>query len=495
MSNTLYTALSKNDYIEETDEQEDFLVAIVDSDLVTSSNYGSSSSSSSNSSSNSNTLENDVWFPSEQLSYTANSKGTHTSDELIDMEAVEELILNSSLQTKRPGLDTPTTKKRKQKKMQPRISQTTTYGAINGGGEGFIPSPSLSTNNSRPPEFRYAFYTSALTSTLHTRDFADILPAIKDHHTNACFWIDIHNPTDAEMKQLQRIFHIHPLTAEDITTEEPREKCEALNNYYFICFRTFESDATSPNYLQPIGIYILIFQGFILTFHFGASTPHSANVRKRMMHLKDCLTVTPDWICYGLLDDIIDTFVPLIRAIEFEVDSIDELVLILKESEQSDMLRRIGYCRKKMMSLLRLLVAKSDVIKTLIKRGGEHASSSSSSPHKSSHRNNNKRPTVSHDVIIYLGDIQDHVVAMLQSLNHYEKISSRSHSNYLAQISIEMTQTNNEINDVLSKLTALGSVLVPMNLVTGMWGMNVQVPGQFQDDEVYFAHKALSIAY
>lgn len=43
-----------------------------------------------------------------------------------------------------------------------------------------------------------------------------------------------------------------------------------------------------------------------------------------------------------------------------------------------------------------------------------------------------------------------------------------------------MTQTNNEINDVLSKLTALGSVLVPMNLVTGLWGMNVQVPGQYQ---------------
>lgn len=88
--------------------------------------------------------------------------------------------------------------------------------------------------------------------------------------------------------------------------------------------------------------------------------------------------------------------------------------------------------------------------------------------------------------------IADHIVAMLQSLNHYEKISSRSHSNYLAQISIEMTQTNNEINDVLSKLTALGSVLVPMNLVTGMWGMNVQVPGQFQVQySTLFLHNAM----
>ena len=92
-----------------------------------------------------------------------------------------------------------------------------------------------------------------------------------------------------------------------------------------------------------------------------------------------------------------------------------------------------------------------------------------------------------------MSDIQDHLITMTQNLNHYEKILSRSHSNYLAQISIEMTDANNQINDVLSKLTALGTVLIPMNLVTGefsllfvnfvMWstigsvGITVFVPG------------------
>ena len=47
-----------------------------------------------------------------------------------------------------------------------------------------------------------------------------------------------------------------------------------------------------------------------------------------------------------------------------------------------------------------------------------------------------------------------------------------------------MTDANNQINDVLSKLTALGTVLIPMNLVTGLWGMNDHVPGQ--DVEVCF---------
>jgi magnesium transporter len=142
-----------------------------------------------------------------------------------------------------------------------------------------------------------------------------------------------------------------------------------------------------------------------------------------------------------LIDDITDGFGPLIQSIEYEVDSVDELVLILKEAEQSDMLRRIGTCRKKVMGLLRLMGNKADVVKGLAKRCNENWSVAPKS-----------------DIGLYLSDIQvrslfyshhtkvsiansfqlqDHLITMTQNLNHYEKILSRSHSNYLAQISIE----------------------------------------------------------
>ena len=74
-------------------------------------------------------------------------------------------------------------------------------------------------------------------------------------------------------------------------------------------------------------------------FHFRPTT-HPQNVRRRIKQLKDYISVTSDWISYALIDDITDAFGPLIQSIEYEVDSIDELVLILKEAEQSDMLRR-----------------------------------------------------------------------------------------------------------------------------------------------------------
>ncbi|PKI82741.1 CorA metal ion transporter [Malassezia vespertilionis] len=274
------------------------------------------------------------------------------------------------------------------------------------------------------------------------------------------WWLDVLCPTDQEMKVLSRTFGIHPLTTEDILMEETREKIELFRNYYLVCFRSFDQDPYSPTYLEPLNMYIIVFREGTLSFHFR-HTPHPHNVRRRIKQLKDYINVTSDWISYALIDDITDAFGPLIQSIEFEVDSIDELVLILKEAEQSDMLRRIGTCRKKVMGLLRLMGNKADVVKGLAKRCNEYWAIAPKS-----------------DIGLYLSDIQDHLITMTQNLNHYEMILSRSHSNYLAQISIEMTDANNQINDVLSKLTALGTVIVPMNVITGLWGMNVEVPGQ-----------------
>ena len=153
------------------------------------------------------------------------------------------------------------------------------------------------------------------------------------------WWLDVLSPTDEEMRLLSKVFGIHPLTTEDILLEETREKIELFRNYYLVCFRSFDQDPYSQTYLEPLNMYIIVFREGTLSFHFRG-TPHPQNVRRRIKHLKDYISVTSDWISYALIDDITDAFGPLIQSIEYEVDSIDELVLILKDSEQSDMLRR-----------------------------------------------------------------------------------------------------------------------------------------------------------
>lgn len=123
------------------------------------------------------------------------------------------------------------------------------------------------------------------------------------------------------------------------------------------------------------------------------------------------------------------------------------------------MLLRIGQSRKKVMQMMKLLNTKSDVLKVVINRCIE-------------------RMDFDSDTRFYLGDIQDHVISMVQNLVHYEKTLARAHSNYLAQISIEITQASNRTSDVVMRMTAVASILVPLNVVTGLWGMNVRVPGE-----------------
>lgn len=273
--------------------------------------------------------------------------------------------------------------------------------------------------------------------------------------------------------------------------------------------------------LTPLNMYIIVFHEGVLTFHFSP-TPHPMNVRRRARLLRDYITVSSDWISYALIDDITDGFAPMIEAIDEEVTYIEDSILRMHSSissdsedssddeseeevelnskkgsfrnsfsasrktssfrtksnttassqssvstrdekwkEKGDMLRRIGECRKRVMSILRLLGSKADVIKGFSKRCNEQWEVAPRS-----------------EIGLYLGDIQDHIVTMVQSLNHYEKLLARSHSNYLAQINIDMTRVNNDMNDVLSRITVMGTIVLPLNIVTGLWGMNVIVPGQ-----------------
>ncbi|KAI7830331.1 hypothetical protein BC939DRAFT_392944 [Gamsiella multidivaricata] len=338
--------------------------------------------------------------------------------------------------------------------------------------------------------------------------FSDLL---KD----GCFWIDILDPEDVDMHLVHRYFHIHPLTIEDISTEEVREKYEVFRNYYFVCFRTFDQDYNSGSYLQPASMYSVVLRDGIITFHFRPSH-HHLHVLHRLEQFHSHITLTPDWINYALLDDITDSFASPIQTIEYEVDSIDELVLLLRENETSDMLRRIGSCRKNVMTISRLLTNKADVIRGLMKRfdergagatpilasaatgqqrqqqgaaaaggggGGRPLTPTSPALNITQPYQQALQPYRDGEILLYLGDILDHVLTMLQSLYSYEKVLARSHSNYLAQISLEINQLSNKTNNVVGTLTFFASLIVPMTFVAGLWGMNVHVPGQPGDED------------
>ncbi|KAJ1327465.1 magnesium transporter [Microdochium nivale] len=301
------------------------------------------------------------------------------------------------------------------------------------------------------------------------------------------WWLDVFAPTQRELELLSKAFGIHPLTTEDIWLQEEREKVELFRNYYFITYQSFDQDSKSDNFMEPLMMYIVVFREGVISFHWNP-TPHPANVRRRIRFLKDYVRIDADWIGYGIIDDVTDVYIPLIQNIEDEVDDIDDGILKLHSTPEAmekdraareddekaspevapegHLLHRVGACRKKVMRLYRLLGTKADVIKGFAKRCNEKWQVAPRS-----------------DIGMYLGDIQDHIVTMTGNLSHYDVILARCHANYIAQINIRMGERQEATADGLNKLTVMGTIVLPMNIITGLWGMNVWVPGQ--DDEGY----------
>lgn len=163
-------------------------------------------------------------------------------------------------------------------------------------------------------------------------------------------------------------------------------------------------------------------------------------------------------------DDIVDCFAPIIQRLEHDTEMIEDEVFIARTDDMQIFLRKIGIIRKNTMALMRLLGGKADVLKGFTKRCNE-----------------NYKVTPRMDIGLYLGDIQDHVVTMMTNLGHFEKMLSRSHSNYLAQLSIDSITQGTRTNNTLTKITFLASIIVPLNVITGLFGMNVHVPFQELD--------------
>lgn len=334
----------------------------------------------------------------------------------------------------------------------------------------------------QPPvdQSRVSFFSSAWESTIHAADLEGLILPGEDirglfsfpkGETDGVWWLNMNNPSEEEVRAVCRAFGIHPLTIEDITTQESREKIELFPSYYFASFRSFFIEVEEPTgekEFMPFNIYVVVFREGTLSFSY-ATNSHASHVRKRITMLKDYVSLSSDWICYALIDDIVDSFAPEITKLEKETDQIEDDVFIARSDDMAQFLKKIGIARKNVMGLMRLLGGKADVLKGFTKRCNE-----------------NYKVTPRMDIGLYLGDIQDHVVTMMTNLGHFEKMLSRAHSNYLAQISIDGIIQGTATNRVLSKITLLASIIVPLNVVTGLFGMNIHVPWQDGPDLIPF---------
>lgn len=178
---------------------------------------------------------------------------------------------------------------------------------------------------------------------------------------------------------------------------------------------------------------------------------------------------------YTILNSICEMFVNLVRQLELEMRTLNELVLVVTAGEQSDFLRRIGIARDRVTFLRSQMVAKRDILRSLTLSGepgtsGKYAGAASGT---------SKLTRIKPDTKLFLRDVLHSVLKMMHEVENARETLSNVNNTYLARVSIEVSEASNRMNHVMKKFNAMATVVLPLTLVTGLWGMNVPVPGQF----------------
>ncbi|KAJ5537637.1 hypothetical protein N7494_007116 [Penicillium frequentans] len=326
---------------------------------------------------------------------------------------------------------------------------------------------------------RFSFFSSKTQQAITSSTWEGLFPSgnpdeiiqekLKAHPepSRPVWWFDICDATMEDVDLVSQELSIHPLTSEDIKLRESREKVDVFRNYYLISFKTLVERAIPdendrPGIPSSASVYILVFQYGVVTFSPSGCT-HISQVRDRIRKMHDA-ELSSDWICYALIDNIVDSFQPFGRAVAAESDAIEDQVFIARIDDVQELIPRIDALRKTITHVVRCLNGKVDVLNGFVKRCRAADKDLPVFPKG--------------ELILYLGDVQDHLVTTLSMLGHIDEIIGRSQGNCLAQLSATNLRISLTVNSVMSKVTIMATIFVPCHLVTGMFGMNVEVPGQ-----------------
>ncbi|KAL0483610.1 metal ion transporter [Acrasis kona] len=320
-------------------------------------------------------------------------------------------------------------------------------------------------------------------------------------------WVDIQNPSAEDMKLIQKFFNLHPLTTEDCTNNDTGEKWEFFESYMFVVF----TGQTAGNADTPTQLNIIVFDEYVITIHekpikgldlvmkrigkefetvmhpqthhtitHSISQPNLSGKRNRRHKQMMTLTLEPninneerkrtvvpsaDWVLYAYLDAMVDIYIPHVDSLVQEVENLDEMVFMLDESEHDDLLRRIGFTKKNIVNLRRLLFPKQKMTTYLVSQDLQFLSKT---------------------IQVYMRDVLDHLANAIDKLESAKENLNHTHSNYLTKVQIDIAEASMRTDDFLNRMTVIAALFVPLTLVSGIWGMNVYVPGQESETLEWF---------
>ncbi|MGH7143037.1 MAG: magnesium/cobalt transporter CorA [Planctomycetota bacterium] len=254
-------------------------------------------------------------------------------------------------------------------------------------------------------------------------------------------WIDIVGLNDVgSIEKVCNFLGVHPLIQEDILNTAQRPKLEDFDSYLYLVMKVLSWDEAA-NDMRVEQVSLLLAKGVVVTFQEaerGVFNPVADRIRSNKGKLRK---MGADYLAYALLDAVVDNYFTVLERLG---DQIEELEEVMVHDTDNRVLREIHRFKRDMIQLRKSVWPAREVMSALYRGESD---------------------LFQQTTLIYLKDVSDHVIQMIDTIESYRDTVSGLLDFYISNV-------NNKMNEVMKVLTVISTIFIPITFIASIYGMN-----------------------
>ena len=266
-----------------------------------------------------------------------------------------------------------------------------------------------------------------------TTDLAELREAYADEHVRV--WVDIVDGDAELVDELAACLGIHPLVAEDILERNQRAKIERTEEILHLVMFALAYDGG----VEEDEVDIVLGQRFLLTGHGRTYDPRAMHTLRRGP--ETFLAEGPDYLLWAIVDGLVDGYFPVFDKLG---DEIDDLQVDVISRPSRWVVERLFQVRRDLLYIRHAVSPQREIFNQLTNRD---------------------ESLISPERVVYFRDVYDHLIRLTDELDSYRELVSTTLDAYLSTV-------NNNLSDIMKRLTAVTCILAGIAAVAGIFGMS-----------------------
>lgn len=260
-------------------------------------------------------------------------------------------------------------------------------------------------------------------------------------------WVDIVPPTKAETEYLAENYNFHSLDLDDCLSRKQLPKLDEYKDYLFLIFHfpVYNKETRTSTHGQ---LSVFIGEKYLITLHKG-------ELRTLTKLFRDCeinedarqenFSQGSGYLLYNIIDRAVDSYFPILDKILSLVEDVENSVF----DEYVEAAKELSILRRDIITQRRIIWP----MRTLFSNLGLKL-----------------RRFTTADMTVHFGDLMDHINKICETLDECkEVIEVFKDTDFLL--------STYRLNRITRILTVISAIVLPFLVVSGLYGMNVILPG------------------